>query len=119
MAALLHSLRETDDESYAQVCEALAGFDVRDRLSEVTVPVLAVAGAEDVATPPALLEEIAAGIPGTRLVVLDGVAHLAPAEAPSDVVKLLAQHLEPHEESATGIPDVAGDDAEIRCTTRE
>ena len=57
---------------------------------EITVPVLAVAGSEDVATPPALLEEIAAGIPGTRLVVLDGVAHLPPAEAPSVVVKLLA-----------------------------
>ena len=111
VSALLHSLRETDDESYAQVCEALSRFDVRDRLSDVTVPLLAVAGSEDVATPPALLEEIAAGIPGTRLVVLDGVAHLPPAEAPSVVVKLLAQHLEPHEESATGIPDVVGDDA--------
>ena len=111
VSALLHSLRETDDESYAQVCEALSRFDVRDRLSDVTVPLLAVAGSEDVATPPALLEEIAAGIPGTRLVVLDGVAHLPPAEAPSVVVKLLAQHLEPHEESATGIPHVVGDDA--------
>ena len=106
VSALLHSLRETDDESYAQVCEALSRFDVRDRLGEVTVPVLAVAGSEDVATPPALLEEVAVGIPGTRVVVLEGVAHLPPAEAPSVVVKLLVQHLEPHEEAVTGIPDV-------------
>ena len=41
VSALLHSLRETDDESYAQVCEALSRFDVRDRLSDVTVPLLA------------------------------------------------------------------------------
>lgn len=112
VSALLHSLRESDDESYAQVCEALSGFDVRDRLREVTAPVLAVAGSEDVATPPAQLEEIAAGIPGTRLVILDGVAHLPPAEAPSVVVKLLAQHLEPTEPAAAGIPAQASGTAE-------
>ncbi len=106
VSALLHSLREVDDESYAQVCEALSRFDVRNRLGEIIVPVLAVAGSEDVATPPALLEEIAAGIPGTRLMVLDGVAHLPPAEAPSVVVKLLAQHLEPREDATTRIPSV-------------
>lgn len=109
VSALLHSLRETDDESYAQICEALSRFDVRDRLGTVSVPVLAVAGSEDVATPPALLEEIAQRIPGTRLVVLDGVAHLPPAEAPSVVVKLLAQHLEPPEPVTTGIPAATGD----------
>ena len=35
---------DTDPESYAQVCEALAGFDVSDRLHEIGVPVLAMAG---------------------------------------------------------------------------
>ena len=104
VSALLHSLRETDDESYAQVCEALSRFDVRDRLGDVTVPVLAVAGSEDVATPPALLEEITEGVPGARLVVLDGIAHLPPAEAPSVVAKLLAQHLEPSAHVPSGIP---------------
>jgi 3-oxoadipate enol-lactonase/4-carboxymuconolactone decarboxylase len=111
VSALLHSLGESDDESYAQVCEGLSRFDVRDRLGGVSCRVLAVAGSEDVATPTALLEEIAAGIPGTRLVVLDGVGHLAPAEVPSVVVKLLAQHLEPPAGPATGIPDSAPDDS--------
>ena len=108
VSTLLHSLREADDESYAQVCEALSRFDVRDRLADVTAPVLAVAGSEDVATPPELLEEIAAGIAGCRLVVLDGVAHLPPAEVPSVVVKLLAQHLEPPDEAPIRLPAVAG-----------
>ena len=111
VSALLHSLREADDESYAQICEALSRFDVRDRLSDVTAPVLAVAGSEDVATPPELLEEIAAGIPRCRLVVLDGVAHLPPAEVPSVVVKLLAQHLEPTDDGSSGIPALASQDA--------
>jgi 3-oxoadipate enol-lactonase/4-carboxymuconolactone decarboxylase len=103
VSMLLHSLQETDDESYAQVCEALGRFDVRDRLSKITAPVLAVAGSEDVATPVVQLEEIAAGVPESRLVVLDGVAHLAPAEAPAMVAKLLTQHLAPVEDMTTGI----------------
>jgi 3-oxoadipate enol-lactonase/4-carboxymuconolactone decarboxylase len=111
VSALLHSLREADDESYAQVCEALSRFDVRDRLGDVTAPVLAVAGSGDVATPPALVEDIAAGIPDCRLVVLDGVAHLPPTEVPSVVVKLLAQHLEPTGGPITGIPAPALEDA--------
>jgi 3-oxoadipate enol-lactonase/4-carboxymuconolactone decarboxylase len=81
--ALLHVLQSADAEGYAQVCEALAAFDVRDRLGEIRTPVVAVAGAHDVATPPASLEELAAGIPGAELRVLSDVAHLAPAEAPA------------------------------------
>ena len=115
VSALLHSLREADDESYAQVCEALSRFDVRDRLGDAAAPVLAVAGSDDVATPPALVEDIAAGIPDCRLVVLDGVAHLPPTEVPSVVVKLLAQHLEPTENPTenptTGIPAPALEEA--------
>ncbi len=94
-SALLHGLQAVDDEGYAQVCEAIAQFDVRNRLGEISAPVLAVAGSDDVATPPAHLEEIAGGVRQGRLVVLDGVGHLAPAEEPSVVAKLLAQHLDP------------------------
>ncbi|HTW17389.1 MAG TPA: 4-carboxymuconolactone decarboxylase [Nocardioides sp.] len=92
-SALLHTLQDAVDDGYALVCQALAGFDVRDRLGEVTAPVLAVAGAVDVATPPAKLAEIADGVRDGRLVVLDDVAHLAPAEAPGTVAALIRQHL--------------------------
>ncbi|MEO5852052.1 MAG: alpha/beta fold hydrolase [Nocardioides sp.] len=92
-AALLEALRRTDGGGYVQVCAALAEFDVRGRLREIGVPVLAVAGALDVATPPALLEEIADSVADGRLVMLDGVAHLAPAEAPERVAALLREHL--------------------------
>ncbi len=50
-SALLHALQDTDDQGYIQVCRALAEFDVRDRLAEIDAPVLAVAGADDGATP--------------------------------------------------------------------
>ncbi|WGL52210.1 alpha/beta fold hydrolase [Nocardioides sp. BP30] len=86
---LLGSLQHADAESYALVCEALAAFDVRDRLGEITVPVLAVGGAEDVATPATTLREHAAKVRGARFVELDGVAHLAPAEAPRAVASMV------------------------------
>lgn len=92
-SALLHALQDAVDDGYALVCQALAEFDVRDRLGEVAAPVLAVAGAVDVATPPAKLGEIADGVRDGRLVVLDEVAHLAPAEAPGTVAALIRQHL--------------------------
>lgn len=93
-AALLHVLQGADAEGYAQVCEALADFDVRQRLAEVSVPVLAVAGAHDVATPPADLEEIAHGVPNARLLVLPDAAHLAPAECPAEVASAIGQQTE-------------------------
>lgn len=91
-AALLAALRAADPESYALVCEALATFDVRHRLGEITRPVLAVAGAADQPAPPAGLALIAEGVREGRLVVLDGVAHLAPAESPDEVAALLDEH---------------------------
>ncbi|WTQ37615.1 alpha/beta fold hydrolase [Nocardioides sp. NBC_00163] len=91
--ALLHSLRDADAESYALVCDALAAYDVRGRLAEIAAPVLAIAGVDDAPTPPASLEEIAVGVRNGRLVTLDAVGHLAPAEAPHAVSSLVTSHV--------------------------
>jgi 3-oxoadipate enol-lactonase/4-carboxymuconolactone decarboxylase len=63
-------------------------------LGEIAVPVLAVAGAEDFATLPELLAEIAHGVQHGELQILDGAAHLAPAEAPEEVAKLIITHFD-------------------------
>jgi len=94
-AALLHSLQDADAESYALVCEALAGFDVRARLGEISADVLIVGGAEDVATPPELQHEIARGIGNAPTIVLDDVGHLAPAEKPEGVAQLIGNRFAP------------------------
>ncbi|GAB6984369.1 bifunctional 3-oxoadipate enol-lactonase/4-carboxymuconolactone decarboxylase PcaDC [Nocardioides pyridinolyticus] len=91
-SALLHALSDVDDEGYARVCEALAAFDVREELGRIKAPVLAVAGADDVATPPETLREVADGVADGTYVELFGVAHLAPAEAPDEVARLLREH---------------------------
>jgi len=90
-SALLQALQDTERFSYAWICEALAAFDVRDRLGEITVPVLAVAGSDDVVTPPEYAQEIAFGVANGRVAVIEGVAHLAPAESPAEIAVLLAE----------------------------
>ncbi|MEO9140107.1 MAG: 4-carboxymuconolactone decarboxylase, partial [Jatrophihabitans sp.] len=84
-AALLADLAAADAASYAAVCEALAVFDVRSRLHEIATPLTAVAGNGDATVTVATLREIADGIQHGTLVTLNGVGHLAPAEAPDAV----------------------------------
>ncbi len=105
-SGLLRALQDTLDAGYVQVCEALAGFDVRDRLGEVDVPVLSVAGTEDVVTPPPMLREVADGVRRGTYAELAGAAHLAPAEQPAEVARLLRRHVLGEELSAReDVPD--------------
>ena len=87
--ALLDDLASVDQASYAAVCDALAGFDVRARLPEIGRPVLAVAGAHDPVTPPASLRHIAEGVRFGRLAVIEDASHQIPAEAPAVVAQLI------------------------------
>jgi 3-oxoadipate enol-lactonase len=90
--ALLDSLQQTDRFSYARCCEALADFDVRDDLGRIEIPVIALAGEHDAVATMSMAEEIAKGS-GGRAEQVDGVAHLAPAEAPAAVARVLAEFL--------------------------
>ncbi|MGC5614775.1 alpha/beta fold hydrolase [Georgenia sp. Z1491] len=94
-AALLHTLQDADRHAYARLCEALAEFDVRDRLGEVATPLLTVHGADDAVCPPPRGEEIVGAVQAGTAVVLEGVAHQAPAEDPVGTARALAAHLLP------------------------
>ena len=89
---LLTALQDAKPAGYAGACEALAVFDVRDCLAEITAPVLAVAGAHDLPAPVDGMRLLAEGVQDGRLVVLEDVGHLAPAEEPGTVARLLRQH---------------------------
>jgi 3-oxoadipate enol-lactonase/4-carboxymuconolactone decarboxylase len=91
--ALLDHLAGADDASYAWACEALAGFDVTARLDGIRTQVLALAGGYDTRTPVEGLRTIATGVTDGQLVVLDPVAHLAPAEAPAATAALIVGYL--------------------------
>jgi 3-oxoadipate enol-lactonase len=95
--ALLEDLRWTDTAGYAACCDALATFDLRKRLKEVTVPTLVVTGSLDPATTPAQARELTDGVPGAALLEIAGAAHLANAEFPDTVTPVLVAH---HERAA-------------------
>jgi 3-oxoadipate enol-lactonase/4-carboxymuconolactone decarboxylase len=83
----------TPAEGYAACCEAIGAMDLRSDLPRIVAPTLAIAGAEDPATPPEHLRDIADAVPGARLLVLPGAAHLAAVEQPAAVNAALALHL--------------------------
>jgi 3-oxoadipate enol-lactonase len=86
---LLHVLRDADDEGYALCCEALAAYDVRDRLGEIVLPVHAVWGREDQVAPEAKAVEIASGVRQGSIAVIEDAAHLPPAEQPDATASAL------------------------------
>ncbi|WP_445527827.1 bifunctional 3-oxoadipate enol-lactonase/4-carboxymuconolactone decarboxylase PcaDC [Streptomyces cyslabdanicus] len=90
---LVRDHRAADPEAYAACCDALAAFDLTDRLPEIGARTLLVAGREDPATPPAHLRQIADAVPGSALVEIPGASHLAPAQCPEAVLAALRTHL--------------------------
>ena len=84
----------TPAEGYAGCCEAITALELRGDLASITATTLAIAGADDPATPPDKLEGIAAGLPDARLLVIPRAAHLANAERPEIITPVLIEHLE-------------------------
>ncbi len=89
---LIEDHRTADPRAYAACCTALASYDLRERLTQITAPALLVAGREDPATPPAHLRALADGIGGATLVEIPGASHLAVAETPLPVLAALRGH---------------------------
>ncbi|OHE99734.1 hypothetical protein CORC01_04870 [Colletotrichum orchidophilum] len=74
VAAVRLSLAGQDPEAYAKVCSAFASAGDID-LKELNVETLLVTGQEDSASSPAVVEEYARKINGSRQVVLPNVGH--------------------------------------------
>ncbi|MCW2713962.1 MAG: alpha/beta fold hydrolase [Frankiales bacterium] len=67
----------------------IARVDSRPDLANVDVPALVLCGRDDAITPLDGSEEMAAGIPGAELVVLDDCGHLSTWERPDEVTDAL------------------------------
>jgi 3-oxoadipate enol-lactonase len=88
------TLRECPAEGYASCCEVIERLDLRDQLSRITTPTLAIAAAEDHAIPPEHSRAIVAGVAGARFELLTHGAHLAAVECAPEVTALIERHLE-------------------------
>ena len=95
-------LRETPPEAYAGCCEAIRDADLRGRLGEISAPTLVIVGAGDPAVPPEQAELLRDSIPGARLLVVEGAAHLPNVERPEKITRTLLAHLGTASEGRVG-----------------
>lgn len=85
-------LKGTSVEGYLALARLLMRADLREVVPRIRVPTLCLASTEDRATPPAMLEDLAHGLPNARVELLPRTGHLPTAQAPG----LIAQHIADH-----------------------
>jgi pimeloyl-ACP methyl ester carboxylesterase len=89
-AHVIRMMKRAGDSGLPAALMALAARP--DRLAAlmgIEAPCIAVVGSADVVTPPDRAREIAAAIPGARLHVLAGAAHLSALERPREIAGLV------------------------------
>ena len=67
--------------------QLLKGWTVMDRLCEIKVPTLVLAGRDDFQFPPEHQAALAAGIANARLEIIECAGHNAPTERPAEVIQ--------------------------------
>lgn len=88
------TLLALDPGCFADGWRAIATHDARPRLGELQVPVTAVAGARDAASPLERSREIAERAPHGRLVVAEDAPHMIHLERPEQFSRIIQEHLQ-------------------------
>jgi pimeloyl-ACP methyl ester carboxylesterase len=89
-AAYLAMCHDVGPQAYVRQQKAIMQrADSRSLLPTIGCPTLVLVGEQDVATPPELSEEMAAAIPGARLVRIPDCGHLSTLERPEAVTKAI------------------------------
>jgi 3-oxoadipate enol-lactonase/4-carboxymuconolactone decarboxylase len=88
-------LLRTDPQGYAAAAEAIADADLTAETATLKVPALVIVGDQDMATPLASAQALAAAIAGASLVVLEGAAHIPTVETPEAVTDAVYRFLAP------------------------
>jgi pimeloyl-ACP methyl ester carboxylesterase len=89
-------LRANDQESFLACYRvfATADADIGPELARIDMPALAVTGADDLGSPPAMTHRLADAIPGCRSVVIPRARHMLPIQRPRELVDCLSAFLE-------------------------
>lgn len=69
--------------------QLLPGWNVMDRLSEIIVPALVLAGRDDFQFPPEHQAILADRLPNARLEIIERAGHNAPTEQPAEVIEAI------------------------------
>lgn len=82
-------------EAFKRQQEAIIGrIDSRPHLKDIGCPAAVIAGRDDQLMPVEILKELADGIPGARLTVIEDCGHMAALEQPARVLQALIEWLE-------------------------
>jgi pimeloyl-ACP methyl ester carboxylesterase len=88
---------ETGSEAFVRQQKAIMSRpDARPDLGKIACPTLVLVGDGDELTPPERAREIAAGISGSRLVIVPDCGHLSTLERPEAVNEVLLEWLQQH-----------------------
>ncbi len=93
MPRLRAMLTDTNPQGWIGCAGAISGTDFYTSTAGLTLPTLAIAGANDASTPPDLVRETADLIRGSRFALLRGAGHLPMVEKPAEYAVLLTGFL--------------------------
>lgn len=86
-------LLRTSAEGYIASCAAVRDADLTTLIGAITTPTLAIAGDQDISTPPDLVRCMAERIPGAHFELIASAGHLPAIEQPAVMAGLIADHL--------------------------
>jgi len=87
VAAMAHAVGK---DAFRQQEEAIIGrVDSRPHLGAIRCATQVIAGRDDAIMPVEVLEELARGIRGARLDVIDDCGHMAPIEQPQEIIRIM------------------------------
>ena len=92
----LHLKHYAPPHVYVRDGEAIMMHDTYDRLPEIGVPTLVIAGTEDKVIPVENSRILASRIPGAESIILEGVGHFLSVEAPEAINKAIHGFLKQH-----------------------
>lgn len=93
----LARMAELDPDCYAAAYHVLATNDFVDDLHRIAVPVLAIAGAHDVGSPPHMAERIASSVQNGTAVTVPDVKHQLLQETPDVIAKEIDSFVRIHQ----------------------
>lgn len=91
--AFLNMVMRQPLEGYLGIAAAIGETDLYESTARLHLPTLGIAGSEDGSTPPDLVRESTALIPGARFELMRGTGHLPAVEKPREYAAMLAGFL--------------------------
>lgn len=93
VARFRQRLTSTDTDGYIGCCHAVGTVDTTERLPQIGMPTLVIAGELDQGTPLAMSQILVEKMPQARLAVLKQASHLSAIEQPQAFAQVVAQFM--------------------------